>query len=34
MIETQLKEGGLAGEIGRMKEAHICDVVSKGTASA
>lgn len=29
MIEHQLKEGGLAGETGRMKEAHICDDVSK-----
>lgn len=29
MIEQQLKEGGLAGEIGRMKEARICEDVSK-----
>lgn len=34
MIEQQLKEGGLADERGRTKEAHICDDVSKETASA
>lgn len=28
-IEQQLKEGGLAGETGRMKEARICDDVRK-----